>query len=87
MKGIIAIYGNLYMIIGIIVSILLFKKFATSLANSSSVWTGSYWATGTRKNKVEPSIGDYVGALLWSIILIPVWPIRILFQLWLKTLK
>lgn len=87
MEGILAIYGNPYMLTGVIVSILFYRRLSSSLANSSSVWTGSYWATVSRRQKKKPGIGDYFFALVWSIILIPVWPVRVLFKLWLAFSK
>ena len=71
------------MLIGIVVSVVLFKKMANALANHVGVWTGTFWSTARRKKKVEPGIGDYIGASIWSVILIPAWPFRVLWNIWI----
>ena len=81
MEGIIAFYGHPYMIIGIIVSIFNFNRLAKSIANSQSVWTGQYWASGSTGRNKPPGIPDYIGAIIWSFLLIPVWPVIVFFYL------
>lgn len=82
------LYGNPYMIIGIIVSLLNLRAIARELANSSNVWTGTHWASVRRKGvQQKPGIGDYIGATIWSFILIPAWPLTAAFRLWIMFSK
>lgn len=75
--GFIKMYSHPYMLIGILVSIFGFRSLAISLANSSSVWTGTHWGTTTKRNKVEPDMLASIFAVIWSFVLIPAWPVRV----------
>lgn len=73
-----------YIIIGVIVYICIFYKFAYHYANSSKGSMSGHPVNHFKDRGIEPGIGDYICTLLWGPALVMLWPLILLYYVFIK---
>lgn len=70
-----------HLVVGLVVFLFILKSFAYRMANSTSGYASGHRVSGFKDMGINPTLGDYIGCILWSPPMIVGWPIVLFFYI------